>query len=90
MQNYWDQQSNTMHLHDTTAKGFPFCLSIHMDDDGKTTKAVSLTYPAHTCPDGQIVGPVHMGFRVLCWGDIYHRLTRGEEIPRNWYSHNEA
>lgn len=90
MKSYWNQHSNTMHIHDTDAKGFPFILSIKMAADGKTTEHVGFTRPEFVCPDGAKIGSVSTGFRVLCWGDIYHRLTRGEEIPKNWFSHNEA
>lgn len=90
MDYYYNTESNTMNIHSTTDKGFPFVLSIHHKDDGHTVKSIGFTWPEHTCPDGQTVGSISTGFRVKCWGEIFYRLTRGKEIPRNWWTHNEA
>ena len=90
MKTYWNSESHTMHLHEMDAKGFPFILSIHHKDDNSTVSCVSLERPGCALPNGNVIGPVGMSFRVLCWGDIFYRLTRGVEIPKNWFSHNEA
>lgn len=72
---------------DTDARGNPFILFLRTQ--GGSLVNVSLERPGTALADGQTVGPVFMSFRVLCWGEIFHRLKHGIAIPQNWYAHGE-
>jgi len=72
------------HIDGATLANVPFRLSSHHDAKGQV-ELISLTW----LPFGG-VGSIHTTFRVKHIGDIYYRLTRGIEIPRNWFSHNES
>lgn len=93
MEHYYNKATKTMHMHSTNEKRFHFVLSIRHKDDECTVESVELKYPAFTANTAngpQEIGSVHMTFRVVCWGEIFYRLTRGIEIPKNWFAHNEA
>lgn len=53
---------------------------IHHASDGHTVSAVSVTTPSG----------VHYALRVRNWGDVFHCLRMGREIPEDWKAHCDS
>lgn len=80
---YYNNESKTLFFHGITPKGAPFTLS-RKDDE----MAMHLEWNAVE-REGQKLGSVGMALRTGNCGYIWYCLTRGVEIPKWYFAHNE-
>lgn len=71
---------DTTTMSDTTPSGARFDLTVKYTA-GDNVETLRLYYPDTK---------TGMQMRTKHVGELFFRLTRGIDIPRNWYAHNEA